>query len=435
MNDLLRLLTLQDPSTRTVLLGAALLGIAAGVVGCFTLLRRRALVGDALAHAALPGVCIAYLIAGGRSFAGLLLGALCSGVVAVMVLAVLRSRTKVRDDAALGIVLSGFFALGIVLSSILQRSPRGSPAGLETFIYGQAAVMTRQDLITLGAVAGASLLTIAVFFRPFTALCFDESFSRVIGLRAALTDFLLMALVCMVTIAGLPAAGVVLIAALLIIPAVTARFWTHHLGAMLAIAGFTGLVSATGGVAVSAVADDVPAGPAITLLAGAIFALSLLLAPRRGVLARAVARLRLRRRTAMQNLLRALFEVRETSHRPATTHDLALKRSWSLAKLHSLIARAQRDGTVRHTPDGSLALTDLGEKQAAAVVRAHRLWELFLIEEATLAHDHVDRDADLIEHVLSPEVIRELEDRLRSTGRLPGSPHPIAQRSDAEAHA
>ena len=434
MSEFIRIITLQDPATRTVMAGACLLGLCAGLVGCFTLLRKRALVGDVLAHAALPGICVAYLVLGGRSFVALLIGALCSGVLAVATLAVLRSKSKVREDAALGGVLSGFFALGIVLSSIVQRKPVDSPAGLDTFIYGQAAVMTRSDVITLAVVASIAIVMVAIFGRRFMMLCFDEAFAKSAGMRTLAVDFALMVLVCLVTIAGLPAAGVVLIAALLIIPAVTARMWTQSLNVMLVIASLAGALCAMSGVAISGVFKDVPTGPAITLFAGACFVVSLLISPRVGIVRRAMQSFRTRRRIAMQNLLRASYELRESGQSSLTVAALALKRAWSVAELERLIDRACGAGLMtRH--GAIIELTKIGESEAAQVVRAHRLWELYLIEEASLPSDHVDRDADLVEHMLSAETLDKLEERLRLSGRLPSSPHPVAQHSDAGVHA
>jgi len=434
MSELLRIITLQDPATRTVMAGACLLGLSAGLVGCFTLLRKRALVGDVLAHAALPGICIAYLVLGGRSFVALLIGALCSGVFAVATLALLRAKSKVREDAALGGVLSGFFALGIVLSSIVQRKPLDSPAGLDTFIYGQAAVMTQSDVITLAVVASLAILVVWLFGRRFMLLCFDEAFAKAVGMRTLVIDFVLMVLVCLVTIAGLPAAGVVLIAALLIIPAVTARLWTQSLVIMLVIASVLGALSAMSGVAISGVFADVPTGPAITLFAGLCFIVSLVISPRVGVVRRAIQSVRMRRRIAMQNLLRASFELREAGSATLTISALALKRAWSISALEVLIRRATAAGWIVRRGE-VIELTREGEREAAHVVRAHRLWELYLIEEAELRSDHVDRDADLIEHMLTPETLDKLEERLRVSGRLPSSPHPVAQHSDAGVHA
>jgi manganese/zinc/iron transport system permease protein len=360
-------------------------------------------------------------------------------VLAVLCLAFLRARTRVREDAALGLVLSGFFAVGIVLSSIIQRLPGRSPAGLETFIYGQAAAMSRQDVLTLGGVACLALLLVFLFIRPFTALCFDEEFTRASGMRAQLIDFVLMTLISLVTIAGLPAAGVVLIASLLIIPATTARLWTQRLVTMLFIAGAIGLFTSILGVVLSNSLSSIPTGAAITLSGGLLFAISFLAAPRRGLLARAFTRWNLARRIALQNLLRALYELHESGAPSPTLQSLLLKRSWSPDALASILNRARRAGLVTLT-DSAVTLTPAGMTDAQHVVRAHRLWELYLIEEAELAQDHVDRDADHIEHVLPPHVIEALEARLRAQGRLPGhhvpsSPHAVPSRSSAEATA
>lgn len=435
-DDLLRLLTMRDANTRTVLLGTGLLGLAAGVVGTFAVLRRRSLVGDAVAHAALPGLCLAYFIVGGRSFPALLLGALIAGLAAVGVIAFIRAYTRVKEDAAIGLVIGSFFGLGIVLSQAAQKGG-GDPAGLDTFILGKAASMVRQDTAAIGGVAVVLLVLVAVLFKEFKLLCFDREFARVEGFPALLLDLLLMGMICVCTIAGLPAVGIVLMVAMLVIPGVTARFWTDRLGPMLFIAGATGAASGVLGTALSAVLPSPangsskgwPTGPLIVLVAVAGFLASALAAPRRGWAAEWLRRRNQRRRIRDHHLLRAAFEAAEQRGGPGslwTVDDLLPLRSWRRAEVQSLIRRAWRRGAVVFR-NGGHSLTDAGRAEAIKLIRAHRVWEMFLIEQAAIAPDHVDRDADEIEHVLPPEVLERLEERLREQGRwpVPESPHPI----------
>jgi manganese/zinc/iron transport system permease protein len=314
VNDLLRLLTLQDANTRTVLLGTMLLGLVAGVVGSFAVLRRRALLGDALAHASLPGIAVAFFVVGDRSTPAFLAGALTFGLLGVGVVALLRAYTRVRDDAAIGLVLSVFFGLGIVLSRIIQNRPTGNRAGLDGFILGKAASMVHSDIVAIAWVAGVSLVLVALLYKELLALCFDRDFAKSLGRPVVVLDALLMGLLALVVVAALPAVGVVMAAAMLIIPPAAARFWTDRLWLVLILAGVFGAASAMLGTGLSAVlpgpsmsneaagsinqSRGLPTGPLIILAASSVFILSTLFAPARGVLAGAIRRVRTRRELA-----------------------------------------------------------------------------------------------------------------------------------------
>ena len=441
VREFLRLLTLQDVNTRVVLVGATVLGIASGVIGSLAVLRRRSLVGDAVAHAALPGVCVAYMVVGERDFAAFMLGATVFGVLAAAFVALVRAHTRVKEDAAIALAIGGFFGLGIVLSRIIQNQPGGNRAGLDSFIFGKAASMVRDDAAMILAVSGSVLIITGLLYKEFKLLCFDRDFAAGQGWPTFSLDLLLMALICVCTVVGLPAVGVVLMVALLVIPSVAARFWTDRLGVMVLLSGLFGgaagllgtVLSATVPAPSGALSRGWPTGPLIVLVAAGVFLVSLLASPGRGLLADLVRRAALRRRIGVQNLLRDVYEALEPGN--------DLRAPWR-AELVSRDGRAResalrwagRDGLVVRTGD-QWALSERGAREAVRVVRVHRLWELYLIEQADIAADHVDRDADQIEHVLSPEVIAQLESRLELAGRLPGtraatvavpsSPHPI----------
>jgi len=273
-------------NTRIVLIGVCLLGAAAGLVGTFALLRRRALVGDALAHAALPGVCVAFLLVG-RWLPGLLMGALVSGLLGVGVIAFLRRYTRVKEDAAIGIVLSVFFGMGIVLSGIIQRTVKdGSKAGLDSYIFGKTVGMVLADVQWIALVAALALAAILLVYKEAKLLVFDSDFARVQGLPVAWLDFLLMALLAVVVVIGLPAVGVVMMAALLILPGSAARFWSDRFGVVLTLATVFGAAIGVVGVLLSDRFERLPTGPIIVLAGTALFLFSMFCAPRRGLIAR-----------------------------------------------------------------------------------------------------------------------------------------------------
>lgn len=446
MSDLLRLLTFQDANTRIVLVGTTLLGIAAAVVGSLAVLRRRSLLGDAVAHAALPGICLAYLVVGERNYPAFMIGALVVGVLAALFVSFVKAGSRVKEDAAIALSIGGFFGIGIVLSQMIQRRPAGNAAGLDVFIFGKAASMVGDDVRWIIGVTAVALGVVVLLYKEFKVLCFDKDFASALGMPAFAIDLALMALVCICTVVGLPAVGVVLVVALLVIPGVAARFWTDRLGPMLIIAGalggFAGLMgtvlSATVPAPPGALSRGWPTGPLIVLVAALCFVLSLLFAPRRGLTADLARRIALRRRIAIQNLLRDAYEFVEAAGDAGaawTLNDLDRSAPAPGRLLPRSLRRAQRAGYIESVASGvrsSFRLTPEGASAARAIIRAHRLWELYLIEQAGIAPDHVDRDADQIEHILPPETIRVLEARLEELGSVPdaragvtpASPHP-----------
>ncbi|MFN9273651.1 MAG: metal ABC transporter permease [Planctomycetia bacterium] len=272
-------------NTLVVAAGVAAVGFAAGVIGSLGLLRKRALAGDAAAHATLMGVAAAFLATGRRDLPMLLLGALVAAVASLGVLVLIRRWTRTRDDAATAIVLGVSFGLGITLISGITA--RGIPGGggLEQCLLGHTAALTAADAVLLAAVSVVAVATLVVGFKEAVLVAFDPAFAAATGWPVAVVDYLLVALVAVMVVVGLPAAGAVLVTALVVIPPAAARQWTDRVGTMLPLAGMIGLVSAVAGVAASAVFPRLPTGPMIVLVAAAMFGLSVLAAAIRGRLA------------------------------------------------------------------------------------------------------------------------------------------------------
>jgi len=459
-------------NTQLVLLGTSLLGGVAGVIGSFAVLRRRALVGDLLAHSALPGLCIAFLLlnyrssmgrAGGEAasatnpwqFTVMLAGAFIAGLIGVVAVTFIARWTRTKEDAAIGIVLGTFFGAGVVLSSWIQNLPAASSrAGLQTYIYGQAAGMTREDVWFITAVSGACLALVALLYKEFMVFSFDPGFAQAQGWPTLTLDLTMMAALALVTVVGLPTVGVVLMAAMLILPGAAARFWTDQLGRMLLISGIVGAGSGVLGTLISAGyfeetlgfdpfsfgynSRNLPTGPVIVLCATGLFVFSMLFAPRRGVLAKIARRVAVRRRIEHDHLLRSLYELSESSLMAAagdapqsataaatpaevTIAQLVEDRSWTDFHAARLVRWAVAHNLARRTHNGA-RLTTAGLERARRIVRAHRMWELFLISGADIAPDHVDRDADSIEHFLTPELVEKLEAELAAQHKLPIAP-------------
>lgn len=270
--------------TLIVLLGTLLLGIASGMVGTFAVLRRRALVGDVVAHSALPGLCFAFLIFHSRSMIVLLCGALISGLLGATLVSLMKRHTRLREDAIQGIVLSVFYGGGVALTRSIQNTYRNEPGSdLESFIIGRAATMLKADVLQIAAVAFFTTIVVLALYKELTLLSFDEPFCRVQGWSTMWLDLTLMLLTAITVVVGLPSVGVVLTAALLIIPASAARFWTDRLSTMMIIACTIGGVSGMAGTLISAQVSGLPTGPLIVLTSTGIFVASWLFAPHRGV--------------------------------------------------------------------------------------------------------------------------------------------------------
>lgn len=299
--DWARVLSLQDYNTRVVLGGTLLLGLASGLVGSFMVLRKKALMADAVSHATLPGLAAAFLImsaagGSGKHLGGLLAGATLTGLLGMGLVQAIRSTTRLKEDAALGIVLSVFFGLGVALLGVIQKMETGSAAGLESFIYGKTASMLAADGWRIAAAAGTLVVLCGTLFKILGLLCFDPGFARAQGWPVALLDILLMGMVVAVTVVGLQAVGLILMVALLVIPAASARFWSDDLRQMVAISAFIGAASCVAGALWSALVPRLPAGAMMVLVAAGFFTISLLLGRARGLMARAVAHRRLVRR-------------------------------------------------------------------------------------------------------------------------------------------
>ncbi len=280
-------------NTVVVMLGAAALGAATGTVGVFAMLRRRALVADAIAHATLPGVAIGFITAVALGFSGRSLPFLLGGAAATAILSALSiqwivTHTRLNEDTAIASVLATFFALGVVLLTIIQTLRTGGQAGLDIYLLGATAGMLRSEAITLAAFSFIAAGVVAAFFKELTLVSFDTEYARAHGFPVRLLDLLVLALVLAVIVIGLRVVGLVLIVALLIIPPAAARFWTDHAGRMALISAFIGAASAYGGAAISALQPDTPTGPVIVLFAFAVLLASVFFGTARGLFVRAI---------------------------------------------------------------------------------------------------------------------------------------------------
>ncbi|MDA1261823.1 MAG: metal ABC transporter permease [Planctomycetota bacterium] len=282
-----------DHNTQVVAGASALLGTASGLAGALLLLRKRALVGDALGHATLPGIAVGYLVSLALGGSGkepwvLMLGAASGALLGIAAISVIRRVARVSEDTAMAIVLGTFFGFGAMLLTVIQGSPEGNQAGLSHFVTGHAASMVTADLHLAIGIAVVCIALILLFAKELRLLCFDEPFARSLGRSTKWLDALVLLVVTGVVVAGLQAVGLILVLALLVIPAAAARFVSDRFVPMLVASALIGAVSGSSGALISSIAPDLPTGPCIVVCAAALFIASLVLAPRNGLIARAV---------------------------------------------------------------------------------------------------------------------------------------------------
>ncbi|MCR9113685.1 MAG: metal ABC transporter permease [Rhodobacteraceae bacterium] len=389
---LIEALTLQLGYNATlVTIGAMMLGVAAGATGTFLFLGKRALVSDAISHATLPGIGLAFVVmvmlgGDGRALPGLLIGSALSAALGLICVSALTNRTRLTEDAAIGAVLSVFFGVGIVLLTVIQSMTSGRQAGLESFLLGSTAGMLWDDALVI-AVGGALVLGLTLLLRrPMTMVAFDPDYAAGSGMNVRRVELAMMGLAMAITVVGLKIVGLILIVALLIIPAVAARFWTERVGIVVVIAGAFGGASGYLGAALSATAPALPTGPIIVLIAFGLFMLSLLLAPGRGLLAAFLRHRRFQARVHVRQGLLALAQG-QPIYEPLT---LRLMR---------------RRGLIR--ADG--VATQTGQAQAARAALDERRWQVLRSdpaqEDAAARYDGLTP----LETILTPDQLETLD--------------------------
>jgi manganese/zinc/iron transport system permease protein len=268
-----------DPNVWWIVSGCCLLGLACGTLGVHAHVRKQSLLGDVLAHASFPGVCVAFLMTEKKAFIPFAIGAICCSVIALVVLYVLTRKLMVKEDAALAVTLSAFFGMGIVLLTRIQAMGIGEQAGLDHFLFGQAAALVANDGVVLAVLAVIVLAVIGALHHPLQAIAFDAQWARVRGIPIAALDAVLLLLYVLCIVAGIQAVGVLMMAAMLITPAVTARAWCTRLPHMVVLAGSVGAIAGAIGAWLSTGDGAWPIGPLVVLVASTACVASLLIAP------------------------------------------------------------------------------------------------------------------------------------------------------------
>lgn len=387
-----------------VVIGCALIGAGASLVGSFAYLRKQSLVGDAVAHALLPGVALSFLLFEEKSLWVLFPGALVAGWLSLLSIDAITKFSKIKSDTAIAIVLSVFFAVGIVLLTHIQQGGHGNQSGLDAFLFGKAAAMLPRDIYLFVLVDLVLIAAIWLFYPYLKLYAFDANFAGAIGLPVKGIAFLLSTLTVLAIASGIQAVGVVLMAALIITPAAAARFYTKRLSAMLGLAMIFGVVSAIGGVFISYIAPSMPTGPWIVVLLSFAAIFTFIFAPKRGMYQRYRSQVQHREKINHENVLKLLYQLNEANAGTAfTSSELSSKRYFDSRLLQRTLDKLTRNGLLNFS-SGKYTLSDDGRHEAMRVVRLHRLWELYLNVRMNIPQDHVHNDAEAIEHIITPEL-------------------------------
>lgn len=411
-------LQLQHPNTQWVLAGTLLLGAASGVLGSFVLLRKQSLIGDAMAHSALPGVCLAFLFTGQKSLPFFLLGAALAGLLGTWFIQLIPRLSKTKEDSAIGIVLSVFFGVGIILLTYIQQQGSGSQSGLDSFLFGQAASLVRQDIMLIGGISTVLLFLCIVFFKEFTLITFDPAFGKGLGLPVRFLNGLLAFLIVCAVVIGLQTVGVILMAAMLITPAIAARYWTERLAGMVVIAGIVGGISGVAGTLLSTTMNGMATGPLMILSATMMFLFSMICAPKRGLAAKAIRLIRLRRRTSREQVLLTIYEQYENNDLYVTVEGIRKKRQLSPSLCRKVLNEMEKESFIVRIENGIWQVTRTGIEKGYSIALKQRMYEVYLMHEMELADTEFDQEDFVLER-LPMETRERLFSLLKLYGRMP----------------
>ncbi|MWW24295.1 metal ABC transporter permease [Algibacter lectus] len=317
-------LVFTDYTLRTITLGTAILGAVTGMLGSFAVLRKQSLLGDAISHAALPGIAIAFLITGAKDSNVLLLGALVSGLLGTFWIRSIIKKTHLKSDTALGLILSLFFGFGMLLLTFIQKQPNANQAGLDKYLFGQAATLVESDVWLMAIVTGVCLFVLLLFWKEFKILLFDADYTKTLGFNTKFIDILITTFIVLAIVLGLQTVGVVLMSAMLLAPAAAARQWTNSLGLMVFLAAIFGAFSGVFGTAISSSQNNLSTGPVIVIVAGVFVLVSFIFSPSRGLLFKQIRFIKNRRDLELHKTLAFMFHIAETHDNISHPHTIKI---------------------------------------------------------------------------------------------------------------
>lgn len=418
MEDFLYFFSFQDPNVVLVVVGISFLSISAAMVGTFTFLDKKALIGDAISHAVLPGVCLAFMLAGTKNPYWIVVGAFSTGALATYAISWISQQTKLKEDTVIASVLSVFFGVGIVFMTKLQQTGNASISGLDHFLFGNAISIVGEDILVYGTLALITILAILFFYKEFQLLIFNRDFARAIGLPVKRLEFVFNSLMVLAVVTGIQAIGVVLMAALLITPAAAARFWTDKLSRMLTLAVLMALFSGIAGAYISFTLPNMPTGPWVVVVLSALAFFSFFFSHKKGLITRWYSKRNYQRKIHADHILKTLYYAGEAHREGLAIEEIKQSFPHKRRQTQDSIKALSRKGYL-DINQHFVTLTKSGTSEAKRIIRLHRLWELYLTEYVNIAPDHVHDTAGKIEHILTPEIEAKLDAKLNYPDRDP----------------
>jgi len=387
------------------LIASITIGISCGLIGTYIMLRRMSLIGDALAHAVLPGVVVSFMVAG-KSEIALFIGAVVSGIVTVLLIGFVNRNSKIKEDTSIGIIFTGAFALGILLVSQLKQVH----IDLSSYLFGDVLGVSTGDITLSLIIMVVIILCILLFYKQLLLTSFDPTMALTIGISTTLVHYMLMTLLSMSIVAGLQSVGVILIIAMLITPPATAYLLSNNLKKILFLSPMFGTISAVAGLYLS-YHFNFASGASIVLVAVALFLLAFLFSPKEGVVTRLFRRRAATKLVLIEDVIKLSFRFAEETDKTGLTDRIANELGISNSRVESAIRILINKGLMQKT-NGSFLLTEEGRKYATRLIRTHRLWETYITREKVTDMEHVHPEAEKVEHVLTEDMVNELDEEL-----------------------
>ncbi|MEE9439324.1 MAG: iron chelate uptake ABC transporter family permease subunit [Saprospiraceae bacterium] len=411
--------TLSEPWAIRALITSSLIGIMYGVLGCFIVLRNMSLIGDALSHAILPGVFFAFVIVG-YSTIGFFLGSVIAGLVTAVLITWIQHNIKTKNDAAIGIVFTLMFSIGVIGISWLNNA-EGVHLDLKDFLVGSIMGISNEDIVLTVIVFIFTIISITIFYRYLFVTTFQNIIAQTMGISTKMVHYFLMLLLSFAIVAGLKTIGVILVVALLITPSSTALLLSNKLKKVIFISAFIGMLSCITGL-IAAIVYNTPPGPAMVIVSTIFYFTAALFSPEKGLILRLNRSRKQKIKIEREDILRQANKHGVSN--PLTLEKLIEKLGIKKQRLIRLLSNLKSDGIISSEGAG-ISLTIKGKVQAETLVRAHRLWESYQVQHMGLNEEQIHDEADRLEHHLTDEILDEVDAKLGYPKMDPhGSPIP-----------
>lgn len=420
-NDFLYFFSFQNSSINNVLVGTILLGFTCGIVGVLVVLSKKALIVDAVSHSILPGICVGFMLSGVKNPVYLILGGITAGAIAVYLVDWITNHSRIKKDASIAITLAYMFSIGVILLSVIQDSGNSNQSGLSDFLFGKAATILRQDLYVFGALSLVVLTVVPIFYNHFKISLFDSNFAHTIGLNKRLMQVLISSLIIISTAIGIQTVGIVLMSALIITPASSSFFWTNNFKKAILLSGIFAVISSIVGVFISYLSPSMPTGPWIIVALSSIALFSAFFS-KKGIITKKIKARRNNKKMISDNILKALYRIGESTNTTEESRTLQEIQNFREVQPKELMTglKVLKSKELAIQAGTLWTLTEKGISEAKRIIRIHRLWELYMEKFMLIQIDHVHESAESIEHIMTPDLEKEL---LKHLGNPTTDPH------------